>query len=382
VKVEGKDNKRILHTIAKVVPSPVEPFPKDWEQTIHNLRTAPRNEDRCWVILIRGLEVRLIEYHRAHEPGVRMIPCDFMIEGRSSETVHIRTNDTEVNSILTRLPLQWPEPLSEIELTCLAVQLKATKIKSNETESFLSDTSLKSSKPTLSDGLKVKTTIGVKPTADSQAVLEVKAASKAETFTHDEASAEMQDLAKNSTEEPGSTGWSNKKPNVVAQDTFALQDKAAAPIVIRAHSTGTSQLKPTSQTRIDPKDPLTREKLMARLKSIKEEQTKDNFKKAVKAKIDAEEAAAAANMTKSAAQDEAPAQSSAATTTKTSPQPKAAPGNVSSQPDRFSQAKKLAQLKSKAAMRTKVMTQAKPTAQNENTPSGAIPFKSKSGNDA
>lgn len=156
VKVEGKDNKRTLHTIAKVVPSPVEPFPKDWEQTMHNLRTAPMNEDRCWVILIRGLEVRLIEYHRAHEPGVRMIPCDFMIEGRSSETVHIRTNDTEVNSILTRLPLQWPEPLSEIELTCLAVQLKATRIKSNETESFLSDDSLKSSKPTLSDGLKVK----------------------------------------------------------------------------------------------------------------------------------------------------------------------------------------------------------------------------------
>lgn len=117
------DNNRTLHTLVKVILNPTDPFPGGWDRTIYDLENAPMIGNRCWAMLIRGLEIRLLEYHRDQKPRARAIPCDFIIESQSFETIHIRNNCTQVNNILARLPGEWPKPLNEVELTRLAGRL-------------------------------------------------------------------------------------------------------------------------------------------------------------------------------------------------------------------------------------------------------------------
>ena len=402
-----KDNKRTLtlHTLVKVISNLADPFPEEWEQTVPNLGSAPMNEDRCWAILIRGLEVRLLEYHRDQEPGARVIPCDFVIENKSCETVHIRNNVTEVNSILTLLPGKWPTPLSATELTNLASQHKAAKARDSETESS-SDKILESSKSTLSETRKAPTP-EAKPTIDSQAVSEImvpasqvkqaaaetkstislpkvtpkaKPATQSETFAPDKSTAPMQDLTKDLMKEElnktGLTKVQSDKAKVVAQDKPDPQNKATK-------FKDFSQFKPTSQGRINPQ---AQEKIAARLKSMTDELTKEDFKIDVKAKIQSDKAEAAgsleaANKTKLVAQDKASAESDTTAPTKTSFQPKSAAGNESSQKDFLGQARKLAQLKPKAAIQPTASPQTKPTAPDETTPSTAVSPKSKGDDD-
>jgi hypothetical protein len=128
------DKSRTLHTIVKVILNVIDPFPTEWESSIGGLDRAPMSGDRCWVVHVRGLDVRLMEYHRSQEPDLREVPCDFTLEGKIRETVNIRANPVQVNNILTRLPGQWPEPLSELELASLTLRLKAASIKAPEND--------------------------------------------------------------------------------------------------------------------------------------------------------------------------------------------------------------------------------------------------------
>ena len=135
VKVEEKDNEQVrtLHTVIKVILNPDDPFMERWDHTIAGLETAPMLGNRCWAILIRGLEVKLTEYHRDQEPGLREIPCDFTIDGQLHETVHIRNNPAQVNCILKRLPDQWPQELTELERVRMANQARIAKAKTDGT---------------------------------------------------------------------------------------------------------------------------------------------------------------------------------------------------------------------------------------------------------
>jgi hypothetical protein len=403
-----RDNNKSLHTLVKVILNPDDSFPKEkeWERSIHGLENAPMNEDRCWVILIRGLELRLLEYHRDQKPGIRAIPCDFFIEGQTCETVHIRSNVTEVNNVLARLPGHWPEALSATELVGLAAQLKAaeqvaeTKSSSDNgwepPESILVEAHEEAFshtvKPTADSGDEVlavasqlKHAAETKPTAPRSGVApKAKPDAQSETFALDEATAEIRGFTKDVTEGLDNAGRAKAQSDiakVLLQDKQTPQDKASQ-IEFR------TQVKPNppSQDSIDPQDLLTQVEIIARLKSMADEKTKEDFKNAVKAKIQlneklkiqCDEARAAARLE---AQDKASIQPSIATPVKTSSQPKPA-GNGSSKADFFAQARKLAQLKSNAAMRTKPVPQAKPTAHNETHPSGAISPKSKSDKDS
>lgn len=135
VKVEEKPNEQVrtLHTVIKVILNPDDPFMERWDHTIAGLDTAPMLGNRCWAILIRGLDVKLTEYHRDQEPGLREIPCDFTIDGELHETVHIRNNPAQVNCILKRLPDQWPQELTELERVRMANQARIAKAKTDGT---------------------------------------------------------------------------------------------------------------------------------------------------------------------------------------------------------------------------------------------------------
>ena len=128
---EGNEDSGFLHTMVKVIFNSKDPFPEELNCAMARLDQAPMSGNRCWGILIRGLELRLIEYHRDQRPGLREIPCDFVIDGKVTETVHIRNNPREVHNILTRLPGQWPQPLSDSERRSLMDRRGAPRFESS-----------------------------------------------------------------------------------------------------------------------------------------------------------------------------------------------------------------------------------------------------------
>lgn len=113
VKAIGED--RTLHTIVKLVLDPSGSIQQNWDQSVPRLISAPLPSERCWAILIRGIKVRLYEYHRDQEPDYRLVPCDFKINDKVKHAVHIRKNADAINNLLISIPNQVPQPLEEGE---------------------------------------------------------------------------------------------------------------------------------------------------------------------------------------------------------------------------------------------------------------------------
>lgn len=113
VRAVGED--RSLHAIVKVILDPSGSIKDNWDQSIPRLISAPLPSERCWAILIRGVKVRLYEYHRDQKPDDRLVPCDFKIADKAKHAVHIRKNADAINNLLTSIPNQVPLPLEEGE---------------------------------------------------------------------------------------------------------------------------------------------------------------------------------------------------------------------------------------------------------------------------
>ncbi|KAJ5781052.1 hypothetical protein N7457_006212 [Penicillium paradoxum] len=113
------DGKKTLHTIVKILLDPSASINVAWDQYIPQLLTAPLPNDRCWAILIRGMKVRLHEYHRNQDPDCRLVPCDFTVNNKLKHTVHMRKNPTEVHNLFNGIPVKYPEPLDEVQLDAL-----------------------------------------------------------------------------------------------------------------------------------------------------------------------------------------------------------------------------------------------------------------------
>lgn len=113
VRAVGED--RSLHTIVKVILDPAGSIKDKWDQSVPRLSSAPLPSERCWAILIRGIKVRLYEYHRDQEPDDRLVPCDFKLADKTRHAVHIRKNADAINNLLTSIPNQVPLPLEEGE---------------------------------------------------------------------------------------------------------------------------------------------------------------------------------------------------------------------------------------------------------------------------
>ncbi|KAJ5210439.1 hypothetical protein N7491_010246 [Penicillium cf. griseofulvum] len=113
VKATGEN--RALHAIVKIVLDTSAPIQENWDQQVPRLISAPIPTERCWAILIRGLKVRLYEYHRDQAPDYRLVPCDFKVKDKTKQSVHIRKNVDAVNSVFIGIPGQVPEPLNEGE---------------------------------------------------------------------------------------------------------------------------------------------------------------------------------------------------------------------------------------------------------------------------
>ena len=120
--------KKILHAIIKVI-STAEDVSEDWDLPITPLAVAPLPNERCWAVLFQGMTMRLYEYHRDQPAGARLLVCDFKVDGKKTDTLHIRDNCRQVNSVLFQIPEQHPKPLSN---AFLQLQAKALEINAAE----------------------------------------------------------------------------------------------------------------------------------------------------------------------------------------------------------------------------------------------------------
>ncbi|KAJ6009610.1 hypothetical protein N7522_004626 [Penicillium canescens] len=120
--------KKILHAIIKVI-STAENVSEDWDLPITPLAVAPLPNERCWAVLFQGMTMRLYEYHRDQPAGARLLVCDFKVDGKKTDTLHIRDNCRQVNSVLFQIPEQHPKPLSD---AFLQLQAKALEINTAE----------------------------------------------------------------------------------------------------------------------------------------------------------------------------------------------------------------------------------------------------------
>jgi hypothetical protein len=391
-----KDNNKTLHTLVKVILDPTDPFPNEWEQTIPDLHNAPMKEDRCWVILIRGLELRLLEYHRDQKPGIRAIPCDFETDGRMCETVHIRDNVTEVGSILDLLPYQWPAALSDVEIIRLEARLKAVDL--GDGSECSTDIGWGLPESTLIE--EVSSSLDVQlDTTSTDAIDVTSVASQVEDAAETNSTASQSGLALNAQPvgqtkalEPDEA--TAKGPTKVELDKVKATPRDKAPqLKIRTQFDTT----PTPPAKIGPQDPLAQAKMTARLKSVADEKTreifkkaaiqaktqsdaktKEDFKSAVKARIQSDGAQATHSTGENKARDQP---STATAKSKTSRQPKPA-GKQPSKPGLSAQAKKLAQLKANAANKIKPAPQAKSTDKDEVTSEEWVSRKRKGDKDS
>ncbi|OQD80817.1 hypothetical protein PENANT_c031G08691 [Penicillium antarcticum] len=121
---------KILHTIIKIV-STDEPISEDWDTTLAPLAAAPLPNQRCWALLFQGMTMKLFEYHRDQPQGARLLICDFKVDGKMTDTLHIRDNCRVVNSVLFQIPDQSPLPLSDdfLQLQAKALAIKTAQAK-------------------------------------------------------------------------------------------------------------------------------------------------------------------------------------------------------------------------------------------------------------
>ncbi|KAJ5970982.1 uncharacterized protein N7479_000900 [Penicillium vulpinum] len=190
--VKATGEARALHAVVKIVLDKSAPIEETWDQSIPRLIGAPITGGRCWAILIRGLKVRLYEYHRDENPDYRLLPCDFKVKDKLKQTVHIRKNADSVNQILTGIPGQAPKPLDECEHNSLAVNEPAVD-ETNELKSsadgnlptiFVSKAHVKSSsedRPT--EASEDKTPTETEPVAEPKAAAQTKTATQVDTAT-------------------------------------------------------------------------------------------------------------------------------------------------------------------------------------------------------
>jgi hypothetical protein len=126
-------NSKTLHAIIKVV-STSEPVSEDWDLPVTPLAQAPLPNERCWAILFQGMSMKLFEYHRDQPVGARLLVCDFKVDGKTTDTLNIRTDCRVVNSVLFQIPEQHPLPLSDafLKLQAKALAIKAVDDKAAE----------------------------------------------------------------------------------------------------------------------------------------------------------------------------------------------------------------------------------------------------------
>ncbi|KAJ5592848.1 hypothetical protein N7537_009752 [Penicillium hordei] len=245
VRAVGED--RSLHAIVKVILDPTGLIKDNWDESVPRLISAPLPSERCWAILIRGIKVRLYEYHRDQKPDDRLVPCDFKIADKKKHAVHIRRNADAINNLLTSIPNQVPRPLEEGEHGNPAPNDSATDI-ATESQVSLDDTletvptsgayvesssedppteASKEKKPTSED----KTPIEAEPVTEHEAAIQTKTAIVADTTTSQ---------TKRTTEANGT------QAKITSQAKAALLAKAAAGIRSTTQAKTATQAKPAA----------------------------------------------------------------------------------------------------------------------------------------
>ncbi|CAI7574912.1 unnamed protein product [Penicillium glandicola] len=136
--VKATAEAKILHTVVKVILDRSASIQQNWDQSVPRLIGAPLPNERCWAILIRGLKVRLYEYHRDQKDDYRLVPCDFKIHDKIKHAIHLRKNADAVNNIFTSIPGQVPQPLDDdhnglAELDVIADNINGLKATSDAT---------------------------------------------------------------------------------------------------------------------------------------------------------------------------------------------------------------------------------------------------------
>ncbi|KAJ5680539.1 hypothetical protein N7536_011678 [Penicillium majusculum] len=248
VRAVGED--RSLHAIVKVILDPSGSIKDNWDQSVPRLISAPLPSERCWAILIRGIKVRLYEYHRDQKPDDRLVPCDFKLADKTRHAVHIRKNADAINNLLTSIPNQAPLPLEEGEHGNPSLNDCATDI---ATESQVSLDATLESVPT--SGAYVESSSEDPPTEASEEktpTSEDKTPTVVEPVTQHEAATQ----AKAVTEADTTTSQTKRTPEanatqakITPQTKAAFLAKAAAGVKSTTQAKTATQVKPTAQVK-------------------------------------------------------------------------------------------------------------------------------------
>jgi hypothetical protein len=244
VKVAGED--RSLHTIVKVIHDKSAQIQDDWDQSVPRLLSAPLPNERCWAILIRGLKVRLYEYHRDQGAEHRLVPCDFKVKDKMRQTVHIRKNADAVNNILTGIPNQVPQPLDEYEHGSMTPNDSTTDDTNGSKFSLpatLENTPASgahvesSSENPPTEASEEKTPTQPEPVTEFEAAAQPKTAAQVDTTTSQ---------TKRTTEANGTQPKSTPQAGITPQAKAALLAKAAAGLKSGTPANVSSQVKPAA----------------------------------------------------------------------------------------------------------------------------------------
>ncbi|KAJ6178499.1 hypothetical protein N7519_008960 [Penicillium mononematosum] len=244
VRVAGED--RSLHTIVKVIHDKSAPIQDDWDQSVPRLLSAPLPNERCWAILIRGLKVRLYEYHRDQDAEHRLVPCDFKVKDKTKQTVHIRKNADAVNNILTGIPNQVPQPLDEYEHGSMTPN-DSTTDDTDESKFSLPPTLENtpasgacvesSSEDPPTEASEEKTPTQSEPVSEPEAAAQTKAATQVDTTTSQ---------TKRTPEVNGTPAKTTPQAAITPQAKAALLAKAAAGLKSGTPTNVSSQVKPAA----------------------------------------------------------------------------------------------------------------------------------------
>ena len=244
VRAVGED--RSLHTIVKIIHDKSAPIQDDWDQSVPRLLSAPLPNERCWAILIRGLKVRLYEYHRDQDAEHRLVPCDFMVKDKMKQTVHIRKNADAVNNILTGIPNQVPQPLDEYEHGSMTPNGSTTddtngsKVSAPDTleNTPASGAYVESSSENPStEASEEKTPTQPEPVTEPEAAALTKTATQVDTTTSQ---------PKRTPEANGTQAKTTPRAGITPQAKAALLAKAAAGLKSGTPANVSSQVKPAA----------------------------------------------------------------------------------------------------------------------------------------
>ncbi|KAJ5425673.1 hypothetical protein N7465_000743 [Penicillium sp. CMV-2018d] len=245
VKAVGED--RSLHAVVKLILDPSGSIKDNWDQSVPRLISAPLPSERCWAILVRGIKVRLYEYHRDQKPDERLVPCDFKLADKAKHAVHIRKNADAINNLLTIIPNQLPQPLEEGEHGNPAPNDSATDI---ATESQVSLDATLETVPT--SGAYVESSSEDPPTEASEEQMptsENKTPTEAEPISEHEAATQAKTTieADTTTSQTKRTTEANgTQAKMTPQAKAAFLAKAAAGIKSTTQAKTATQVKPAA----------------------------------------------------------------------------------------------------------------------------------------